>query len=139
MEYIAIAKNIKISPRKMRLVVDSVKKKEIKSAITILSIMNKRAAGPIKKAIDSAVANASNNFKAEKSALTIKDIIVTEGTSMKRFHYAARGRVRPYKRRTSHLRVILADGAVKSVVTKVPEIPAKVATKSSKSKKEDTK
>ena len=109
MEYIAIAKNIKISPRKVRLVVASIKKKNLSSANAVLSVMNKRAALPIKKTIDSAIANAVNNFKADKTSLTIRDIIVSEGVSMKRYHFAARGRVRPYKRRTSHIRVVLTD------------------------------
>ena len=109
MEYIAIAKNIKISPRKVRLVVASIKKKNLSSANAVLSVMNKRAALPIKKTIDSAIANAVNNFKADKTSLTIRDIMVSEGVSMKRYHFAARGRVRPYKRRTSHIRVVLTD------------------------------
>ena len=109
MEYIAIAKNINISPRKVRLVVASVKKKNLSSANAVLSVMNKRAALPIKKTIDSAIANAVNNFKADKTNLTIRDVIVSEGVSMKRYHFAARGRTRPYKRRTSHIRVVLTD------------------------------
>lgn len=109
MEYIAIAKNIKVSPRKVRLVVDSVKKQNLNKTMHLLSLMSKRAAGPVKKAIESAVANAVNNFKAKKEALSIRDIIVTEGMKLKRYHFAARGRVRPYKRRASHIRVILTD------------------------------
>ena len=109
MEYQAISKNIKMSPRKMRLVVDGVKKNNLNRALTLLSLMPQRAAVPLKKVIDSAVANALNNFKADRAMLSIKDIIVTEGTSMKRFHFASRGRVRPYKRRTTHVTVILSD------------------------------
>ena len=109
MEYIAIAKNIKISPRKVRLVVAGIKKKNLSSANAVLSVMNKRAAFPIRKALDSAIANAVNNFKADKTNLTIRDVIVSAGVSMKRYHFAARGRTRPYKRRTSHIRVVLAD------------------------------
>lgn len=110
MEYIAIAKNIKMSPRKVRLVADGVKKKKLSVAISALGVLNQRAAGPIKKAIDSAIANATNNFAAKRDDLTISDIIIGEGVSMKRFHFAGRGRTRPYKRRTSHIRVILSDG-----------------------------
>jgi large subunit ribosomal protein L22 len=109
MEYIAIAKNIKMSPRKVRLIADGVKKKKLTVALNSLMVMNMRAAGPIKKAIDSAVANATNNFQAKKEDLSIRDIIIGEGVSMKRFHFAGRGRTRPYKRRTSQIRVILAD------------------------------
>lgn len=110
MEYIAVAKNIKITPRKMRLVVDGVKKQNVKAALSSLSVMNKRASGPIGKAINSALANAVNNFKANRDELVIKDIMITEGTTLKRFHFAGRGRTRPYKRRSSHIRVVLMDG-----------------------------
>jgi large subunit ribosomal protein L22 len=109
MEYVAIAKNIKIIPRKMRLVVDGIKKQNVKNAISNLTVMNKRAANPLKKVINSALANAKNNFGADVSEVTIKDIIVTEGVALKRYHFAARGRVRPYKRRSSQIRVVLSD------------------------------
>ena len=109
MEYQAVARNIKISPRKVRLVVDSVKKQNLNKTLSVLSLMPKRAALPVKKAIDSAIANAVNNFKVNREALSIRDIIVDEGARLKRYHFAARGRVRPYKRRTSHIRVILTD------------------------------
>ncbi|HVZ12566.1 MAG TPA: 50S ribosomal protein L22 [Patescibacteria group bacterium] len=122
MEYIAIAKNIKISPRKVRLVADGVKEKKLMVALSSLSVMNKRAAGPIKKALDSAVANATNNFQAKKDELTIKDIIVDGGVGMKRFHFAGRGRTRPYKRRTSHIRVILADGKTRDTMRAVAPV-----------------
>ena len=119
MEYIAIAKNIKVSPRKVRLVVDSIKKQNLNKSLSILSLMPKRAANPVKKAIDSAIANAVNNFKVNREALSIRDIIVNEGTSLKRYHFAARGRTRPYKRRMSHIRVILTDNEVKNQNSKV--------------------
>ena len=99
-----------MSPRKTRLVADGVKAKKLIAALNALMVMNQRAAGPIKKAIESAVANATNNFQAKKDELMIRDIIIGEGTSMKRYHFAGRGRTRPYKRRTSHIRVILSDG-----------------------------
>ena len=119
MEYIAIAKNIKVSPRKVRLVVDSIKKQNLNKSLSILSLMPKRAANPVKKAIDSAIANAVNNFKVNREALSIRDIIVNEGMRLKRYHFAARGRTRPYKRRMSHIRVILTDNEVKNQNSKV--------------------
>lgn len=128
MEYIAITKNIKMSPRKMRLVVDGVKKNNAKNAVMVLNVLKKRAAGPLRKTIESAMANAVNNFKAEKNDLLIKEITVTEGVSMKRFHFAARGRSRPYKRRTTHVRVILADNLVKAE----PKVEEKVEVKKEK-------
>lgn len=119
MEYIAIAKNIKIAPRKVRLVTDGVKSKKLSVALAALSVMNKRAALPIQKAINSAIANATNNFKAKRDELTIRDIIIGEGTAMKRFHFAGRGRTRPYKRRTSHIKVILSDNNIKNQISNI--------------------
>lgn len=112
MEYIAIAKNIKMSPRKVRLVADGVKSQKLNAAIAALMVMNQRAAGPIKKTLDSAVANAVNNKKADRNNLVIQDIIIEGAAALKRFHYAARGRARPYKRRMSNIKVVLADMAV---------------------------
>lgn len=144
MEYKAIAKNIKVSPRKMRLVADGVKKQGLNQALFSLTVMNKRASNPLKKAIDAAVANAVNNFKADKASLSIKDIMITEGLAMKRFHFAARGRVRPYKRRSSHITVVLTDGTRKIVeapkVEEVKQIEAPSASSGQvKTEKKDVK
>lgn len=109
MEYKAVAKFIKISPRKVRLVADEVKKLSIEEAKTSLEQLNNRAATPILKVLNSAVSNALHNGKANKGDLTIKEINVTEGVRYKRYHYAGRGRVRPYVRRTSHIFVTVAD------------------------------
>lgn len=109
MQYKAISRNIKMSPRKVRLVADEIKKYEIPQALSRLSLLQKRAASPLKKTIESAIANAVNNFKAKKEDLMIKEMQILEGASYKRFHYAGRGRIRPYKRRTSHIKVVLQD------------------------------
>src|SRR5687767_13825240 len=130
MEYIAIAKNLKMSPRKMRLVADDVKKQKLTVALASLMVMNQRASGPIKKALESAIANAVNNKSADRNNLVIKDIIVEGGAALKRFHFAARGRTRPYKRKMSNVRVILADMAVA-----VPT-PAKIEAKKEEKKEE---
>ena len=136
MEYIAIAKNIKMSPRKVRLVADGVKSKRLTAAISALTVMNQRAADPIKKALDSAIANATNNFQAKKDELTIRDIIIGEGTSMKRFHFAGRGRTRPYKRRTSHIRVILSDN--KKIEARSTKSETNLKLEAQNKKKEDS-
>ncbi len=117
MEYKAEAKNIKISPRKVRLVADSVRDLGLEQALNSLRVLNKRAADPIRKAIESAVANAVNNFQASRGDLTIKEIMVGEAGRLRRYHYAARGRVRPYVKRSSHIRVILEDTIVREVVS----------------------
>lgn len=109
MEYRAVAKFIKVSPRKVRLVADAVKKLSIEDARVSLEELNNRAAEPLLKVLNSAVANAVNNGSANKGDLTIKEINITEGVRYKRYHYAGRGRVRPYVRRTSHIYVTVAD------------------------------
>lgn len=113
MEYIAKSRNVRISPRKVRLVVDGVKKLNLEKAKAFLKLTSKRAGAEILKTIESAVSNASHNFKAKAEELKIKEIYVEEGTTFKRYHYAARGRVRPYKKRSSHIRVVLTDNIKK--------------------------
>lgn len=108
MQVRAQSKNVKISPRKVRLVADAVKNHDIDKALAYLSLIEKRASGPIKKTIESAVANAVNNNNVSRGDLQIAEITVGEGIAYKRYHYAARGRIRPYKRRTSHVRVVLS-------------------------------
>ncbi len=112
-----------MSPRKVRLVADAVKDQEINKAISYLSIMSQRAAVPLKKTIESAVANAVNNFNIQKTDLFISEITVGEGIAYKRYHYAARGRIRPYKRRTSHVTVVLDTKANTAVPVKADEEP----------------
>lgn len=108
-DYIAEARNVHISPRKVRLVADSVSDMTLMSVLSHLSLIRKRAAQPLKKAIESAVANAVNNFKIEKDSLRIKEILINEGIRYKRYHFAGRGRTRPYVKRTSHIRVVLTE------------------------------
>ncbi|OGH23571.1 MAG: 50S ribosomal protein L22 [Candidatus Levybacteria bacterium RIFCSPLOWO2_01_FULL_38_13] len=109
MEYTAVAKSIRIGPRKIRLIADSIRKiGSIDKSIDALSILKKRAAGSIEKTLKSAVANAINRG-AKKEDLFIKSIEITEGPALKRFRPSTRGRVHPYKKRSSHIRIVLAD------------------------------
>lgn len=126
MQYTAEANNIKVSPRKMRLVVDGVKHMPIAVALATLSVAPQRASVSIKKAIESAVANAVHNGKVNKQDLKISEMFVNEGISYKRFHYAGRGRTRPYKKISSRLSVIL------SVVENSKPVVAKVEKGGSK-------
>lgn len=118
MEYTATAKNIKVSPRKVRLVADSIRELTIAKALTALMVSRKRGAVSLKKVLDSAVANAVNNNSAKKDDLKIKTINVTEGIRYKRYHFAGRGRTRPYMKRTSHINIILED----SIVREMPKV-----------------
>lgn len=128
MEYYAITKNVKVSPRKVRLVADSVRDLPVAKAITALMVSRKRGAVSLKKTLESAIANATNNNSAKKDDLKIKTINVTEGIRYKRYHFAGRGRTRPYMKRTSHINIILEDG----IVREIPQValpPAKPVSK----------
>ena len=107
MEVIAKVKSVRISPRKVRLIADAVRKMSVADAIKNLEVIKKRGAYPLLKSFKSAVANAINNAKLSEDKLFIKEIDVTEGPSLKRFHASTRGRAHPYQRRSSHIRVVL--------------------------------
>ncbi len=109
MEYTAITKSIRIAPRKVRLIRDAIKKStSIADSLNLLSLTNKRAAGSILNTLESAIANAINRG-AKKEELYLKDIEVMEGPAFKRYRPSTRGRVHPYKKRSSHIKVVLID------------------------------
>jgi large subunit ribosomal protein L22 len=109
MEVTSSAKSVRISPRKLRLVADLVRNMPADKALVVLSITKKRAALAISKAISSAVANAVHNLKADATKLMIKKIEIGEGQVLKRFHASTRGRVHPYKKRSSHILVAVEE------------------------------
>lgn len=110
--------NYRQSPRKVRLVADSVRGKKVSVALTTLSFVPKRAAEPLKKLIDSAVANATHNFKLNPEDLYVKSITVDPGFVMKRWMPKWRGTAHPIRKRTSHVRVVLATKDEVEVTTK---------------------
>lgn len=111
MEIIAEAKNVRVSPRKVRLVADAISKMPLEMAVARLYLMAKSAAIPIRKVLESALANAVNNGKLSKENLTIKAILVGEGFKMKRrdMRRNAKVDVGLIQKRTSHIKVILTD------------------------------
>ena len=135
MEVIAISRSIKVSPRKIRLVADEIRNTEALKALDILSLIKKRGSVSLKKTLESAIANAVNNKKLAKENLTIKLIDISEGSAFKRFHPSTRGRVHPYKKRTSNIRIVLEDKSAKEEPVKVEE-SIKVNKKEEKPKKE---
>lgn len=106
-------KNYRQSPRKVRLVVNLIRGKSILRALSSLSFLEKKAAAPVRKLIESAVANAENQGK-KKEDLIVSDIQVDEGTSFTRYRARARGRAAPIRRRSSHINIKL-DTQVKKV------------------------
>jgi large subunit ribosomal protein L22 len=115
MEVRAVAKSVRIGPRKVRLVADAIRNLSIDEAFYLLDAAEKRAALPIAKTLKSAVANAVNNAKLDKDNLSIASIQIAEGQPLKRFHPSTRGRIHPYKKRSSHITIVLKEkpGAVK--------------------------
>ena len=113
METKTVEKYIKMSPRKIRYVVDMIKSKPIEDAIDILSLTPREAAAVVKKAIQSAVSNATENHKMKEEDLFISRILVNEGPTLKRFRPRARGRATRIRKRTSHLSVYVSNGKEK--------------------------
>lgn len=108
MEVTTIQKNIHTTPRKLKLVADMVRKMQPHQAVLALQFTNKAAAVPLSKAIKTVLANAATqNLEAEK--LVFKKLEVNEGPIMKRFRAGSKGRAKPYKRRTTHIKIVLSD------------------------------
>lgn len=98
-----------IAPRKVRLIVDMIRKKSVKEAEKILNFMPQRAALPVMKLIKSAVSNAKNSFGLEESNLFISKITVDEGPKMKKWMPRARGSPSPIHKKTSHVSLVLDE------------------------------
>ena len=109
MEAKAVGKYIRISPQKARLVADVVRGMGVDQAITILRFMPKKGAGIIKKVLESAVANATQDERADVDNLYIKTIIIDGGPSLKRISPRAQGRATGIIKRTSHITVVLDE------------------------------
>lgn len=106
-EVSAISNQIRISPRKVRIVADAIRSKKLSDALDILTVMRKRGGYVLEKTLKSAIANAKNNSDLVEESLRIKSITVSDGPFLKRFRPSTRGRVHPYKRRSTNIRVIL--------------------------------
>jgi len=109
MEVKAISKNIRTSPRKLRLMADLVRGKKVDEALTILKFLSSPSAQSVAKVVKSAAANAENNYEMTPSDLKITNILIDEGRTMKRFRAGPRGRVKPILKRSSHVTVIVKE------------------------------
>jgi large subunit ribosomal protein L22 len=110
MEVKAIGRYLRQSPRKVRLVADKIRGKNVNEASAILDYSPKRAAGVVKKVLRSAVANAENNFKVtDIEGLYVKTIFVNEGPTLKRMQPMSMGRAGRIRKRSSHVTVVLED------------------------------
>jgi large subunit ribosomal protein L22 len=109
MEVKARIKNLRIAPKKVRLVVDLVRGKKTHVALQQLRFLNKKSAGPISELIKSAIANAEHNFSLDKDNLMIKEIQVNQGMTLKRYMPRAFGRASMIRKKWSHVDLVLAE------------------------------
>jgi large subunit ribosomal protein L22 len=124
-------KNYRQSPRKVRLVVDLIRGKKVKDAIGILSVTTRRSSLPIKKLVESAIANAKHNFNLESADLFVKEIAVNEGPTMYRSMPRARGSSAPIRKRTSRVLVVLDElKNSKKLNKKIKAVEAEVISES---------
>ena len=103
----AIAKNVRVTPRKVRLVIDLVRGLPVKQALGILDNLNRAASEPVMKLIKSAAANATNNFGMDEDALYIAEIYATDGLRMKRYLPRAKVSASGLVKRSSHITVVV--------------------------------
>lgn len=109
MEARAIAKGVRIAPKKSRLVIDLIRGKSVIEADNILANLNKEAARATRKVLTSAVANAENNLGLDKENLYVKEAYINEGRTLKRMKAGSKGRVNPIMKRSSHITVVVSE------------------------------
>lgn len=114
----ARSSQIAVAPRKMRMLGSAIKNLKPQVAVEQLGFMNYAAALPMQKVIKQAIANATNNFKLNPDSLVIKEIVVNQGWTLKRWQAAARGRGKPYTKRRSHVIIKLESKTISTPVTK---------------------
>ncbi|ALX49390.1 50S ribosomal protein L22 [Lentibacillus amyloliquefaciens] len=105
----AVAKSVRIAPRKVRLVVDLIRGKEIGEAIAVLRHTQRGASPVVEKVLNSAVANAEHNYEMEPDNLVISEAFVDEGVTLKRFRPRAQGRASQINKRTSHVTIVVSE------------------------------
>ncbi len=105
----AYARQIPISAQKVRLIVDMVRGKDVVEALEMLKYVPNRASHPVSKVVASAMANAEENFGISRDELYIHTIFADEGRTRKWRRFGARGRFKPWLRRSSHITVILRE------------------------------
>lgn len=127
MEWNATLKNLRISPRKARLVVDAVRGKSVRDALQILDTLHQKSSIPVKKLIQSAVANAKKQDSVLEAQLKVATITVDAGMTLKRFRPRAFGRAYTIRKRSSHISLTLQE---------LDSVKKRKATTSSESQKE---
>ncbi|EMR06319.1 MULTISPECIES: 50S ribosomal protein L22 [Bhargavaea] len=105
----AVARTIRIAPRKVRLVVDLIRGKQVGEAVAILRLTPKAASPVVEKVLKSAIANAEHNYDLDVNNLVVSEVFVDEGPTLKRFRPRAQGRATAINKRTSHITVVVSE------------------------------
>ena len=108
-EYRAVAKSIPLSAQKVRLIIDLVRGKDVVPSLDTLRFQTQAAAKPVYTLVYSAISNAEENFGADRNDLYIYKIFADEGRTRKWRRFGARGRFKPWLRRSSHITIILRE------------------------------
>ncbi len=109
MEVKAVARYVRISPQKVRKVLEVVKGRPVGDGLNTLKFLPQKAAGILEKVLRSAIANAENNNSLDIDTLVVRNIVVDQGPMLKRFRARARGRGARILKRTSHITITVAD------------------------------
>lgn len=110
MEVRAIARQVRMSPRKARLVADLIRGKRVEEALLMLRFTPKKAASILAKTLRSAIANATDTQNVDPDDLYVKRVHIDGGAMLKRFRPRAHGRATPIRKRTSHFTVVVDEG-----------------------------
>ena len=105
----AIARTVRIAPRKARLVLDLIRGKQVGEAIAILNYTPKAASPIIEKVLKSAMANAEHNYDMDVNTLVVSEAYANEGPTLKRFRPRAMGRASAINKRTSHITIVVSE------------------------------
>lgn len=103
----AIARYVRISPRKVKIVIDMIRGKSVKEALAILQYTPKSASEPVSKLLNSAIANAENNLDMNRDDLYVAEIYANQGPTMMRYRPHAQGRAFHIRKHSSHIGVVL--------------------------------
>ena len=103
----ATAKYIRVTPRKVKIVVDLIRGKQVDQALAILAYTPKSAAPYVEKLLNSAIANAENNLEMDRSGLYVAEVYANQGPTLKRYWARSHGRADMIKKHTSHITIVL--------------------------------
>ncbi|MCA1032767.1 50S ribosomal protein L22 [Bacillus timonensis] len=105
----AVARTVRIAPRKARLVIDLIRGKQVGEAVAILRHTPKAASPIVEKLLNSAIANAEHNYEMDVNNLVVTEAYVNEGPTLKRFRPRAMGRASQINKRTSHITIVVTE------------------------------